>query len=160
MSVQDQARAITAETEALYQLGQITEINAMTQKRVSKSFESANMLAMFTGNALGTQRMDALKLREAARTNVDFTTAIIQNAEYIANNLGAEAAENIESAVGFMAILNQSSMGDEFNAQFQKDVNGTLADISFDKSAANNIDRDYYEKLMRVGPDVAARILN
>lgn len=156
MSVQDQARAITAETEALYQLGQITEVNAMTQKRVSKSFESANMLAMFTGNALGTQRMDALKLREAARTNVDFTTAIIQNAEYIANNLGAEAAENIESAVGFMAILNQSTMGDEFNAQFQKDVNGTLADISFDKSAANNMDREYYEKLMRIGPDVAA----
>ena len=159
MSVQDQARAITQETEALYQLGQIEEVNAMTQKRVMKSFESANQLALFTGNSLGMQRMEALKLREAARTNEDFTGAIIQNADYIAKELGAAAQQNIIDTVGFMAVINGGTMGDEFMEQFNRDVTGTLSDISYDQSAANNMNSEYYAKLQAIGPEVAATYL-
>ena len=83
MGIQDTARSLAQETETLYQLGQITEINAMTKKRVADSFESANALAMFTGNNLGMQRMEALNIRNEARTNEELQFNIIQNTKKI-----------------------------------------------------------------------------
>jgi len=155
LGIQDTARALAEEAEVLYQLGQVTELNAMTKKRVMDSFDAANNLAMFTGNTLGTQRMEALRLREQARNNEDFQFNLIQNAKAIEEQLGEGAIKNITDAVGFMAILNQGTFGDEFMTQFSEDVSRTTGDLPYDKSAANNITPEFLEKLRRVGPGVA-----
>lgn len=154
-SIQDQARFITQETETLYQTGQVTEFNAQTKKRVLEGFESANKLALFTGNILGTQRDEALKLRDEARNNVELQTALIQNTKFIQEKYGETADKNITDAVGFFAILNNSTMGQEFAENFSDDVASTLNDISYDQSAVNNIDTDFLAKLRLVGPGVA-----
>lgn len=154
-SVQDQARFITQETETLYQTGQIQEFNNHTKQRVLDGFHSANKLALFTGNILGTQRDEALRLRDEARNNVDLQTALIQNTKFIQEKYGEVADKNITDAVGFMAILNNATMGEDFAQNFQQHVAATLNDISYDESAANNIDADFLSKLRMVGPGVA-----
>lgn len=154
-SVQDQARFITQETETLYQTGQIQEFNNHTKQRVLDGFHSANKLALFTGNILGTQRDEALRLRDQARNNVDLQTALIQNTKFIQEKYGEVADKNITDAVGFMAILNNATMGEDFAQNFQQHVAATLNDISYDESAANNIDTDFLSKLRMVGPGVA-----
>lgn len=154
-SVQDQARFITQETETLYQTGQIQEFNNHTKQRVLDGFHSANKLALFTGNILGTQRDEALRLRDQARNNVDLQTALIQNTKFIQEKYGEVADKNITDAVGFMAILNNATMGEDFAQNFQQHVAATLNDISYDESAANNIDADFLSKLRMVGPGVA-----
>ena len=154
-SVQDQARFITQETETLYQTGQVQEFNNHTKQRVLDGFHSANKLALFTGNILGMQRDEALRLRDEARNNVDLQTALIQNTKFIQEKYGETADKNITDAVGFMAILNNATLGEDFAQNFQDHVAATLNDISYDQSAVNNIDTDFLAKLRNVGPGVA-----
>ena len=155
MTVQDQSRALAQEVQTLYELGQVEEFNAVTKKRVMGAFESVNKLAMFAGSSLGTTRMEALRLREEARSNVDFQMALVQNADFIKGKLGEEAAKNIDSAQGFMAILNESTFGAEMAEEFKNNVTATLGDISFDQSAANNIPKETLAKMQAIGPEVA-----
>ena len=155
MTVQDQSRALAQEVQTLYELGQVEEFNAVTKKRVMGAFESVNKLAMFAGSSLGTTRMEALRLREEARSNVDFQMALVQNADFIKGKLGEEAAKNIDGAQGFMAILNESTFGAEMAEEFKNNVTATLGDISFDQSAANNIPKETLAKMQAIGPEVA-----
>lgn len=155
LAVQDQSRFITQETETLYQAGQITEINNMTKQKVMEGFESANKLAMFTGNTLGTQRTDALALRDAARNNIDLQTGLIQNAQLITDQYGEVAAKNILDTAGFMNTLNTATFGADWAQSFQDHVAGTVGDIRYDDQAVNNIDTAFLEKLRAVGPGVA-----
>ena len=155
LSVQDQSRFITQETETLFQAGQITEINAMTKRKVMDGFKSANKLAMFTGNTLGIQRTEALALREEARNNVDLQTALIQNAQTITDQYGEVAAKNILDASGYMNTLNASTFGKDWSQSFQDHVAGTIGDIKYDNQAINNIDTATLAKLRAVGPGVA-----
>ena len=155
LAVQDQSALIAQEAETLYQLGEITEMNAYTKGRVLDSFASANKLAVFSGNNLGMQRSEALRLRDEARNSVDFQVALIQNADAIAESLGEGAAKNISDAVGFFAILNAGTFGEDFAKQFQEDTTNTLADIKFDQSAANNIPAEILAKFRAMGPGVA-----
>ena len=155
MTVQDQSRALAQEVQTLYELGQVEEFNAVTKKRVMGAFESVNKLAMFAGSSLGTTRMEALRLREEARSNVDFQMALVQNADFIKEKLGEEAAKNIDGAQGFMAILNESTFGAEMAEEFKNNVTATLGDISFDQSAANNIPKETLAKMQAIGPEVA-----
>ena len=155
LAVQDQSRFITQETETLYQLGQITEVNNMTKQKVMDGFASANELALFTGNTLGVQRTEALRLREEARSNVDIQIGLIQNADFIAEQYGETAAKDISDAVGFMAMLNANTFGPDWSEQFQKHVQGMVHDISFDQVAVNNIDANFLAKMRMIGPGVA-----
>ena len=154
-SIQDQSRFITQEIETLYQLGQITDINNVTKQRVMDSYESANKLAMFTGNILGVQRTEALRMREEARNNVDLQTGLIQNAGVIAADYGELGAKNIADAAGFLRVLNESTFGADWATAFEEHVAGTVGDLAFDKDAVNNIDTAFLEKMRMVGPGVA-----
>jgi hypothetical protein len=160
MGIQDTARSLAQETETLYQLGQITEINAMTKKRVADSFESANALAMFTGNNLGMQRMEALNIRNEARTNEELQFNIIQNTKKIEELFGKAAVKNIEQAQGTAAILMTGTFGEDFAKTFEQDVISTVGDFEFDTTAANNVNREMIEKLRRVGPGVAEEYIS
>ena len=160
MGIQDTARSLAQETETLYQLGQITEINAMTKKRVADSFESANALAMFTGNNLGMQRMEALNIRNEARTNEELQFNIIQNTKKIEELFGKAAVQNIEQAQGTAAILMTGTFGEDFAKTFEQDVISTVGDFEFDTTAANNVNREMIEKLRRVGPGVAEEYIS
>ena len=151
MAIQDQTRMLSQEFETLYQLGEITEINAMSKKRAMDGFKSANKLALFTANSLGLQRSESLRIRDEARNNVDIQQGLLQNADFIAENLGEQASKNISDAAGFLASLNEATFGKEFSEQFQQDTNATLADIRFDQKAANNISVEWMQKLSRIG---------
>jgi len=154
-SIQDQSRFITQETETLYQLGQITSLNAAAKQRVMESYKSANKLALFTGNSLGVQRTEALRMREEARNNIDLQTGLIQNAAFITAEYGEVGAKNIADASGFLKVLNESTFGADWAKSFEEHVAGTVGDISFDQSAVNNIDTAFLEKMRMVGPGVA-----
>lgn len=154
-SIQDQSRFITQETETLYQLGQITSLNAAAKQRVMESYKSANKLALFTGNSLGIQRTEALRMREEARNNIDLQTGLIQNAAFITAEYGDVAAKNISDSFGLLRTLNESTFGADWAKSFEDHVAGTVGDIKFDQSAVNNIDTAFLEKMRMVGPGVA-----
>lgn len=154
-SVQDQSRFITQETETLYQLGQITEMNNVAKQRVMDGYKSANKLALFTGNILGVQRTEALRMRDEARNNVDFQTGLIQNADFITAEYGDVAAKNISDSFGLLRVLNETTFGADWAKSFEDHVAGTVGDIKFDQSAVNNIDTAFLEKMRMVGPGVA-----
>tara|TARA_B110001454_G_scaffold209465_1_gene222980 strand:- start:520 stop:2430 length:1911 start_codon:yes stop_codon:yes gene_type:complete len=155
LTVQDQSRFITQETETLYQLGQITEINNATKQRVMDAFDGANKLALFTGNSLGLQRTEALRLREEARTHVGLQTALIQNAEVITNEFGENASKNIADAAGLLNVLNTATFGEDFATSFQTHLSGTVGDFPYDKVAVNNINTEFLEKMNMISPKAA-----
>lgn len=156
MTVQEQSRVLAQEAQTLYELGEIEEFNAFTKKRVMGSFEAVNKLAMFAGSSLGTTRLEALRLREEARSNVDFQMALFQNQETIKEKFGEDAAKNIDDSNSFLAILNEATFGTEFAEEFKRNVAATVGDFEFDTSAANNIPKEMMEKMMALGPEVAS----
>lgn len=156
MTVQEQSRVLAQEAQTLYELGEIEEFNAFTKKRVMGSFEAVNKLAMFAGSSLGTTRLEALRLREEARSNVDFQMALFQNQETIKEKFGEDAAKNIDDSNSFLAILNEATFGTEFAEEFKRNVAATVGDFAFDTSAANNIPKEMMEKMMAIGPEVAS----
>jgi hypothetical protein len=156
MTVQEQSRVLAQEAQTLYELGEIEEFNAFTKKRVMGSFEAVNKLAMFAGSSLGTTRLEALRLREEARSNVDFQMALFQNQETIKEKFGEDAAKNIDDSNSFLAILNEATFGTEFAEEFKRNVAATVGDFEFDTSAANNIPKEMMEKMMAIGPEVAS----
>jgi hypothetical protein len=156
MTVQEQSRVLAQEAQTLYELGEIEEFNAFTKKRVMGSFEAVNKLAMFAGSSLGTTRLEALRLREEARSNVDFQMALFQNQETIKEKFGEDAAKNIDDSNSFLAILNEATFGTEFAEEFKRNVAATVGDFKFDTIAANNIPKEMMEKMMAIGPEVAS----
>ena len=152
MAIDDQTRMLTQEAETLYELGMISDLSNMSQKKVIKSYETANKMALFMANSLGMQRDEALSLRDAARKEIGFRTATIQNGNVIAEILGEEAATNIANAQGYMAQFTKGTLGEEFmNSTLQT---MTMAIHEFDNgdfSVANNLDEALAEKLNTMG---------
>lgn len=156
LRVQDQTRLLAQEAETLYQLNEIQYMDSIAKMRVMKAYVSANNLSVFTANALGQSREESLRVRQEARNNIDLAAALIQNADTYAEKFGKNATANVEAAVGFFAIVNNATLGEDFKETFLQDVTKTAADISFDASAANNVNREFLEKLQRIGPEVAS----
>ena len=156
MSVQEQSRVLAQEVQTLYELGEVEEFNAFTKKRVMGSFEAVNKLALFAGSSLGTTRLEALRLREEARGNVDFQMALFQNQDTIKEKFGEDAAKNIDNSNSFLAILNEATFGADFAEEFKRNVAATVGDFEFDTIAANNIPKEMMEKMMAIGPEVAS----
>jgi hypothetical protein len=101
------------------------------------------------------QRMEALNLRNEARTNEELQFNIIQNTKKIEELFGKAAIQNIEQAQGTAAILMTGTFGEDFAKTFEQDVISTVGDFQFDTTAANNVNRELIEKLRRVGPGIA-----
>jgi len=154
MTIQQQSQFMAQEAETLYQLGELDKMDQKGQSTIINAFEGANKLGLFMADSLGQSRMDTLKLREEARTTFDLTTGLLQNAQFINENLGEQASANIQAATGYFAPLMQATFGDEFREAFQKSVEGTVGDISFDQDAMNNIPQEFKEKLQTLGPGV------
>ena len=155
MTIQQQSQFLAQEAETLYQLGELDNMKKNSQEILIDSFESANKLGLFLADSLGQSRMETLRQREEARNTVDFQTAILQNAQYLNEALGADAVKNITAAKGYFAPLMNATLGEEFKEAFDKSVEGTVGDIQFDHEAINNIPQEFLDKLQAVGPGVA-----
>ena len=154
MTIQQQSQFLAVEAETLYQLGELDKMNKQGQNILINSFEGANKLGLFMADSLGQSRMDTLKLREEARTSDKLITGILQNAQFLRENLGEQAAANVQAAVGYFAPLYQATMGEEFKEMFQRSVEGTVGDIQFDQDAMNNIPNDFKTVLQTMAPGV------
>jgi len=159
MGIQDQTRFIGQEIQTLFEAGEITSINAQTKKRVIDSYKSANNLALFTANAFGMQREEALRLRDEARTNVQMRLGLRQNADLIAEKYGEQAAANINDANGTIRVLNEALMGSDF-AQTMEDVLARfVVNLRYDDTAANDMDENFLEVLASA-PGAAPEIID
>ena len=159
MGIQDQTRFIGQEIQTLYELGEITAMNDKTKKRVIESYRTANNVALFTANAFGMQREEALRLRDEARQNVDIRVAMIQNAEHIKETYGDAAEANITDAVGTVRVMNEALMGSEFAMFMEEMIAGFVGDISYDDSAANNISEEWIKTLQST-PGASSEIIS
>jgi len=155
MTVQDQSRVIAQEIQTLYELGQVEEFNAVTKKKVMSTFESVNKLALFAGGSLGTTRIEALRLREEARSNVGFQQALFQQSAFLTETYGKKAIENIDNSNSFLAILNESTFGADFAEEFKRNVTQTLANVHLDQTAVNDIPQEMLAKMQAIGPEVS-----
>ena len=159
MGIQDQTRFITQEIQTLYQLGEITEMNAAGRKRVIDSYRSANNLALFTGDVFGMQREEALRLRDEARNNVDLRVGLLQNKAFIEKTYGEQASKNISDATGIVRVLNEQLFGADFAGAMEGVISGFVGDISFDQTAANNISKTLIETLQGA-PGASEALIN
>jgi len=155
MTIQQQSQFLAQEAETLYQLGELDKMNDKGNDILVNSFKSANKLGLFLADTLGQSRMETLRQREEARNTEGIQVGLLQNAQFLNEHFGNEAAANIQAAVGYYKPLMNATLGEEFAEAFQKSTEGTLGDIQFDQDAANNIPREFLEKLNAVGPGVA-----
>ena len=155
MTIQQQSQFLAQEAETLYQLGELDKMNAKGNNILVDSFESANKLGLFLADTLGQSRMETLRQREEARNTEGIQVGLLQNAQFLNEHFGNEAAANIQAAIGYYKPLMNATLGEEFAEAFQKSTEGTLGDIQFDQDAANNIPKEFLEKLNAIGPGVA-----
>lgn len=152
MGIQDQSRILAQEAETLYELGQVTDFSNMSKRKVINSYEQANKMALFMASGLGMQRDEAMALRDTARKEIGFRSAMIQNGEQIKEIYGEEAAINIANLKGIMAMLTGGTLGEEFTKATQDAM--TMAIHEFDQgdfSVANNIPEDLAQSLNSMG---------
>lgn len=155
MTIQQQSQFLAQEAETLYQLGELDKMNDKGNKILVDSFESANKLGLFLADTLGQSRMETLRQREEARNTEGIQVGLLQNAQFLNEHFGNEAAANIQAAIGYYKPLMNATLGEEFAEAFQKSTEGTLGDIQFDQDAANNIPKEFLDKLNAIGPGVA-----
>ena len=152
MGIQDQSRILAQEAETLYELGQITDLSNGSKRKVIESYEQANKMALFMASGLGMQRDEAMALRDTARKEIGFRSAMIQNGEKIKEIYGEEAEKNIAQNQGLMAMLMGPTLGEEFSKATQEAM--TMAIHEFDQgdfSVANNIPEDLARSLNSMG---------
>ena len=159
-SPQEYVQQLSLEAATLYKLNQVNELNFRDQRRVLESFETANRLTLFLSDSIGLQRSQALSLRQEARENLDFQLVMFQQADYLQEQMGDQARQNIIEANDFLYILMNQTIGEEMARETQQVFSNYLRDIRFDTSAVNNIPSQLMETLQRISPDVAASYIS
>lgn len=157
---QEYAMQLAEEASMLYKLNQVNEMGFDDEKRVHDSFDTANRLSLFLADNVGMQRSQALAARQEARANADLQLVMFQQAEYIQENLGAQASTNILEANDFLHALMKHTLGDELAAQTQQVMAHFIQDIQFDTSAVNNIPTELMETLQRISPNTANEFIS
>jgi putative chitinase len=146
---------LAEETEQLYKLNQVNELNDADQKRVVDSFEAANSMGIYLADTLGVQRSALLESRKMMREDVDFQLAMHQNSDYLNKTYGEGAAGRARESADFLAMLGNATLGEEFTKMLTDTFTGTFSDIQYDTSAINNIQNEQLaEMLQRLDPGV------
>ena len=146
---------LAEESEQLYKLNQINELNDADQKRVVDSFEAANSMGIYLADTLGVQRSALLESRKMMREDVDFQLAMHQNADYLNQTYGDRAAKNAQESADFLAMLGNATLGEEFTKMLTDTFTGTFSDIQYDTSAVNNIQNEQLAAMLqRLDPGV------
>ena len=159
-SPQEFVQQLSLEAATLYKLNEVNDLNFSSQRRVLESFDTANRLALFLSDNIGLQRSQALSLRQEARENLDFQLVMFQQADYIQEQLGDQARQNIVEANDFLYILMNQTIGEEMAQETQQVLSNYVRDIRFDTSAVNNIPGQLMETLQRISPDVATSFVS
>ena len=146
---------LAEETEQLYKLNQINELNDADQKRVVDSFEAANSMGIYLADTLGVQRSALLESRKMMREDIDFQLAMHQNSAYLNKTFGEGSAARAQESADFLAMLGNATLGEEFTKMLTDTFTGTFSDIQYDTSAINNIQNEQLaEMLQRLDPGV------
>ena len=146
---------LAEETDQLYMLNQVNELNAFEQSRVIDSFETANKMGIYLADTLGVQRSAMLESRKIMRENIDFQLAMAQNTEYLNETYGEGTANRVRESADFLSMLASATLGEEMANKFAQVFTGTISDIQFDDSAVNNIiDDEFRNQLQLMGPGV------
>jgi len=143
---------LTEETEQLYKLNQVNELNSTGQNRVIESFQMANNMGVYLADTLGVQRSAMMEARKMAREN-DFVLAMNQNTTFLDQKYGKGTARRNQETADFLAMMGSATLGDEITAQLMDVFIGTTSDIQMDDSAVNNMMNDQLtETLQMLGP--------
>lgn len=146
---------LAEETEQLYKLNQVNDLNDADQKRVIDSFETANSMGIYLADTLGVQRSALLESRKMMREDIDFQLAMHQNSAYLNKTFGEGSAARAQESADFLAMLGNATLGEEFTKMLTDTFTGTFSDIQYDTSAINNIQNEQLaEMLQRLDPGV------
>lgn len=157
----DLSAALAEETQQLFMLNEVNELNSFEQDKVIKSFETSNQMGIFLADTLGVQRSAMLEARNLARENADFQLAMVQNEQYMNETYGQGTAENVREAADWVSMLTSATLGERMGQQMTDLLVNTFADIQFDTSAVNNIlDSEFRDQLMRLDPRVFQEVIS
>ena len=149
------SQQLANESIELFQLNEVNELNLQEQLKVSKTFKLANEMGMYMADTLGVQRSAMLESRKIVRENIDFQLAMSRNREYLEEQYGEGAAENVRSAGDFLSMFFSATLGNELAGKFGEVFVGTVGDIQLDESPINNmLDSAFTEQLQLLGPRV------
>ena len=149
------SQQLANESIELFQLNEVNELNLQEQLKVSKTFRMANEMGMYMADTLGVQRSAMLESRKIVRENIDFQLAMSRNREYLEEQYGEGAAENVRSAGDFLSMFFSATLGNELAGKFGEVFVGTVGDIQLDESPINNmLDSAFTEQLQLLGPRV------
>lgn len=149
------SQQLANESIELFQLNEVNELNLQEQLKVSKTFRLANEMGMYMADTLGVQRSAMLESRKIVRENIDFQLAMSRNREYLEEQYGEGAAENVRSAGDFLSMFFSATLGNELAGKFGEVFVGTVGDIQLDESPINNmLDSAFTEQLQLLGPRV------
>jgi predicted chitinase len=130
---------LAEETEQLYKLNQVNELNSTGQNKVIKSFQTANNMGIYLADTLGVQRGAMMEARKMIREDQDFILAMNQNTAYMNEKYGEGTALRATETADFFAQIGTATLGEELTKQLLDVFTGTTSDIQFDESAVNNI---------------------
>ena len=151
-NVQELTARLAEEAKLLYGVNQVDTLNANQQKRIKEQFEKSSAMTTFMAEVTGEQRSSLLKMREEANTNIDFRQAIIMNSDYITNQLGEQAINNITESRETISMLFQTFAPGIAEAVNQT-VNDGIRDIGLNQTVLDNIAPDLAETVALLGAD-------
>ena len=141
---------LAEETEQLYKLNEVNNLNSVEQNKVIESFQTANQMGMYLADTLGVQRGAMLQARNMARENDDFQLAMNQNTAFLEEKYGKGAASNVREAADWISMLGSATLGEEMTSALMDVFIGTASDIQFDESAINNIQDEQLRKTLQL----------
>ena len=141
---------LAEETEQLYKLNEVNNLNSFEQNKVIESFQTANQMGMYLADTLGVQRGAMLQARNMARENDDFQLAMNQNTAFLEEKYGKGAASNVREAADWISMLGSATLGEEMTSALMDVFIGTASDIQFDESAINNIQDEQLRKTLQL----------
>jgi predicted chitinase len=146
---------LAEESEQLYKLNQINELNDADQTRVIDSFEAANSMGIYLADTLGVQRSALLESRKMIREDADFQLAMNQNSAYLNKTYGEGAAKKVQESADWLAMLGNATLGETITKMLTDTFTGTVSDIQYDTSAINNIQNEQLAAMLqRLDPGV------
>jgi hypothetical protein len=159
-NVEELTKRLGEEARMLYELGQIQSMDIVEKRLVKENFRKSSAMTTYLAEATGEQRSALLKMREEARSNIDFRQAMVQNGVYIAQTYGEAAEQNIIDANDNLAMILGATLGPDFAKQTGELLANTIRDIHLDTTSLNNASREIMDTLATLGPEVQQEYFN
>ena len=146
------AGLLVEETEQLYMLNQVNELNGPGQSKVIDSFKTSQKMSMYLADTLGVQRSSMMEARNQARENIEFQFAMNKNSDYLNETFGEGTAKRVTEANDFIAMFGSAIFGEDISNSILDIFVGTSADIQLDTSAVNNIQNEAFKEQIMMIP--------